>query len=500
MAAKQRPDSLPDDDLITEVMPPLLVMAGFSTAFAFGLLLLLPFHKDIWPYALIGAMVVSIWMSGRLFRRGRLRLSGMVISYALTLIPVLSTTSFGFTNNPLIYLAVTGVTAAGMLISPAAPFRVAWTALAALFFLLCFPFLIGQKPVDLTQILLIGLSMGVLLLSSAALAWTAGYAVRGTIKWALETADKAERREQLLRDTQSELEQALRDRDQLNDRLYKTTLALETARAESEAAFRSKASFMATMSHELRTPLNIIIGFSTAMIDHPEIYEGDPLSSAVVADLSEIRRSGQHLLNLINDILDLARVEAGRLELNKTTLHLVSMLDEMVHVAQGLISDRPVLLRREYHGPLPGVVADEGRIRQVLLNLVSNACKFTSVGEIAIGARADADIVTLWVRDTGIGIAEIDQTRIFNQFEQVENHDAKQHTGTGLGLSICRWLVELHGGTMWLQSELGKGSIFYFTLPRVQKALNGSLSPEEARSLVRNGHSIGRAPGVARGG
>jgi signal transduction histidine kinase len=160
-------------------------------------------------------------------------------------------------------------------------------------------------------------------------------------------------------------------------------------------------------------------------------------------------------------------------------LALVPLLDETMRTASGLLKDRPVLLRREYHGPLPSVLADEVRVRQVLLNLVSNACKFTSVGEIAIGVRVESYEVIIWVRDTGIGIADTDQMRIFNQFEQVESHDAKQHTGTGLGLSICRWLVELHGGRMWLESELGKGSIFSFTLPRVQPALNG-VAPRDA--------------------
>jgi signal transduction histidine kinase len=319
--------------------------------------------------------------------------------------------------------------------------------------------------------------MVVLLLSAAALTWAAGYAIHGTIDWALETSRKSERREHQLRAAQADLERTLRERDQLNDRLYKITLDLETARAEAEAAYRSKASFMATMSHELRTPLNIIIGFSSAMIDHPEMYDGVPISEAVSADIAEIRRSGQHLLSLINDILDLARIEAGRLELNKATVPLVPLLDEMMRTASGLLKDRPVLLRREYPRPLPNVLVDDMRVRQVLLNLVSNACKFTSVGEIAVGASVESHEVILWVRDTGIGIAESDQNRIFNQFEQVESHDAKQHTGTGLGLSICRWLVGLHGGRMWLESELGKGSIFSFTLPRAQPVLNAGAHP-----------------------
>ena len=118
--------------------------------------------------------------------------------------------------------------------------------------------------------------------------------------------------------------------------------------AAAETAYRSKSSFMATMSHELRTPLNIIIGFSSAMVEHPEIYDGGPLPEVIAADLAEIRRNGQHLLGLINDILDLARVEAGRLELNKVPMPLSPLLDEMLRTAQGLLNDRPVLLQRDY--------------------------------------------------------------------------------------------------------------------------------------------------------
>ncbi|GIV88660.1 MAG: hypothetical protein KatS3mg055_1178 [Chloroflexus sp.] len=313
----------------------------------------------------------------------------------------------------------------------------------------------------------------ILLLSAATLSWAAAYVVRGTINWAIDTAQKSERREQLLRETQATLERALLERDLLNEQLYRTTLELEEARAAAEAAYRSKSNFMATMSHELRTPLNIIIGFSTAMIEHPEMYGDVKIDEQVLQDIAEIRRSGQHLLGLINDILDLAKIEAGKLELNRTNLALPPLLDETIRTAQALIGDRPIQLRREYHDSLPTVLADEVRVRQVLLNLVSNACKFTHMGEIAVGARAETDQVVLWVRDTGIGIAPADQERIFQQFEQVENADTRHHAGTGLGLSICRWLVELHGGRMWLESEVGKGSIFFFSLPRTRSGPDG---------------------------
>lgn len=471
----QRTNTLPDESLATEVMPPLLMVIGALATFAFGLLLLAQWRASLSPYLLAGALVLSVWASSTLFSRGRLRQAGRVIAYALALLPVLSIIPFGLPGNTLIYLSVTGVIAAGILISPEEPLRVARNTLLLLLLLLLFPHLFGQAWAGFVLILASGLTMTVLLFSAAALTWAAGYSIYGTIDWALETSSKSERREQLLRATQADLERTLRERDQLNDRLYRLTLDLETARAEAEAAYRSKASFMATMSHELRTPLNIIIGFSTAIIDHPEMYDGEPISEAVAADIIEIKRSGQHLLGLINDILDLARIEARRLELNKAAMPLVPLLDETMRTAGGLLKDRPVLLRREYSGPLPSVLIDEVRIRQVLLNLVSNACKFTTVGEIAIGARVENYEVIVWVRDTGIGIADSDQTRIFTQFEQVESHDAKQHTGTGLGLSICRWLVELHGGRMWLESELGKGSVFSFTLPRVQPALNETI-------------------------
>ncbi len=469
----QRINTLPDENLAAEVLPPLLAVVSALAAMSIGILLIVQWHASASPYLLSLALIGCVCVSGFLLQRGRLRPAGIITSYTLALLPILSIIPFGVANNTLIFLSVTGVIAAGVLISPDAPLVVACYAIGELMILLIFPGLVGQAPADLSVILSVGMSMAVLLLGTAAITWAAGYAIHGTIRWALETSGKAARREHQLRATQTDLERILRERDQLNDRLYKTTLDLETAHAEAEAAYRSKASFMSTMSHELRTPLNIIIGFSSAMIDHPEMYEGEPISEFITADIAEIRRSGQHLLSLINDILDLARIEAGRLELNKVALPLVPLLDEIMRTAVGLLRDRPVILRREYPNSLPSVLADSVRVRQVLLNLVSNACKFTSLGEIAVGARVENHDVILWVRDTGIGIAGSDQIRVFNEFEQVESHDAKQHTGTGLGLSICRWLVELHGGRMWVESELGKGSVFSFTLPHVQSALSG---------------------------
>jgi signal transduction histidine kinase len=464
---KQR-DTLPDASLASQILPPLLFLVAVMTAMAFGFLLLVGWRENSWPYLLASALAAGVALSALLFRQRRIASAGLIISTSLTFLPILSILAFGASENRLIYLASIGVLSSGLLGSPRMPLRQARLAFLLLLILLLFPNLFGLSPYPLSMILWLAVLMAVVLFGTAALAWSSAHAVRGTIEWAELRSQEAERREQLLRATQTDLERTLQERDQLNQKLHGVNVELEGARAASEAAYRSKANFMATMSHELRTPLNIIIGFSSVMIDHPTMYGEERLPPAILADVEEIRRSGKHLLSLINDILDLARVEAGKLELNQVPLTLTPMLDEMMHTASGLLENRPVLLRREYHAPLPRVLADEVRVRQVLLNLVSNACKFTSAGEIAIGAKADPTELTVWVRDTGIGIAEADQARIFLHFEQVDSPHARPHDGTGLGLSICRWLVELHGGRMWLESEVGKGSIFYFALPRVQ--------------------------------
>ncbi|NJN15518.1 MAG: two-component sensor histidine kinase [Oscillochloris sp.] len=493
----QRTPSTPDETLAAEVLPPLLVLVSGITAAAFGLLLLAQWRASVWPYMLVFGFVGTIWYSSYLLRRKRIRPAGNVIAYSLGVLPILTITAFGLADNALIYTSVIGIICAGVLVSPRAPFNVARASLLTLALLMLFPNWYNQSYAGIDTILAIGLTMVVMHFGAAGLLWAVSHSIHGTITWALETALKSERREQLFREAQASLELAIRERDQLNDQLYRQSLELETARADAEAAYRSKSSFMATMSHELRTPLNIIIGFSTAMIEHPEMYEGQHLPEAACVDLNEIRRSGQHLLQLINDILDLARVEAGRLELNRTALPLVPLIDEIMRTTGGLLNERPVLLRREIRGPLPSVFADEIRVRQVLLNLISNACKFTSVGEVAIGANADQHDVTVWVRDTGIGIALVDQERVFRQFEQVENVDTRHHTGTGLGLAICRWMVELHGGRMWLESELGKGSIFYFTLPRVQSAATIAAATASGTSRDRM-TSIGESSNGAR--
>ncbi|MCG8351849.1 MAG: ATP-binding protein [Chloroflexales bacterium] len=457
----QQPDinQIPDESLAAEILTPLLIAMVLLAITAFGLLLIWQWQQDIWAYVLIGMFAVSAWAARRAQWQGRMRRAGAIVSCAFSLAPILSGWSLGLEGNPIIFLAPLGVILAALLVSGRAAFYVAWVAVLVLLVK------VFWGGIDLQAELPIFFTMAFLLLANALFSWLAAYTIQGTILWALETATKSERREKLLRATQTELERAIRERDRLNDALQAANQKLDAARASAEAAYHSKAGFMAAMSHELRTPLNLIIGFSTAMLKHPSMYEYIPLPAAYRDDLTEIRRSGQHLLGLINDILELAKVEAGHLELNRVALNLDPLFDEVLHTTSGLLKDRTVLLRRDIEGPLPIVLADEVRVRQILLNLLSNACKFTQEGEIALGAQEETNELILWVRDTGIGIAPSDQFRIFSEFEQVETQQSRQQSGTGLGLSICRWLVELHGGRLWLESELGKGSRFCFSLP-----------------------------------
>lgn len=227
-----------------------------------------------------------------------------------------------------------------------------------------------------------------------------------------------------------------------------------------------KSQFLANMSHELRTPLNSIIGFSRVILKGID----GPVSDLQQQDLTAIYNSGQHLLGLINDILDLARIEAGKMELNFEEVHLAEMVTSVLSTAKGLVKEKPIHLIPRIPADMPAVRGDTMRVRQVLLNLISNASKFTDEGSITVEAsvqkgptgRMEALINVI---DTGPGISLEDQEKLFKAFSQVDGSATRKSGGSGLGLSICANLVQLHGGRISVHSEVGKGSTFWFTLP-----------------------------------
>ncbi len=240
-----------------------------------------------------------------------------------------------------------------------------------------------------------------------------------------------------------------------------------TFREQQETAERLKeidklkTQFLANMSHELRTPLNSIIGFSRVILKGID----GPLTELQKADLTSIYNSGQHLLGLINNILDLSKIEAGKMELNFEETEVDPIIKTVMSTAIALVKDKSVTLHQQVPEHLPKIWADPTRIRQVILNLVSNACKFTDNGSVTTRVYADGDHVVFTVTDTGIGIPEEKLEHIFEEFTQVDASTTRKVGGTGLGLPISRHFVEMHHGEIWVQSHLGHGSTFGFNIP-----------------------------------
>ena len=254
------------------------------------------------------------------------------------------------------------------------------------------------------------------------------------------------------------------NRDELGDlgaRVNEMNDELQRLYRELEAASRHKSEFLANMSHELRTPLNAILGFSQVL----EKRLFGELNEKQGEYVEDIRSSGNHLLSLINDVLDLSKVEAGQIELEVAPFSLREAVERGIVMVRERASKNEVALAAEIAPEVQVVTADERRIRQVLFNLLSNAVKFTPAGgriEVS-AARVDGQIHVA-VADNGPGIAPEDRDRIFEEFQQTDA-GAQQHEGTGLGLALSKRLVELHGGRLWVESELGAGSRFVFTLP-----------------------------------
>jgi signal transduction histidine kinase len=244
------------------------------------------------------------------------------------------------------------------------------------------------------------------------------------------------------------------DLNAMNDELGRLYQALE-------AASHHKSEFLASMSHELRTPLNAIIGFSEVL----RMEMAGPLNETQRGYVSDVLEAGQHLLSLINDVLDLSKVEAGRMELALSDVSIEETLESGITMHRARADRNDIALRLEVAPDVGFVRADERKVRQVVFNLLSNAVRFTPAGgHVDVTARREHDLVEIAVADSGVGIAPGDQARIFEAFHQAAAGAAAPE-GTGLGLALSRRFVELHGGRLWVQSEPGAGSTFRFTLP-----------------------------------
>lgn len=289
-----------------------------------------------------------------------------------------------------------------------------------------------------------------------------------------ESAREAREATDFLAEALSPFEMAQRGFIEVNATLRRVNETLERRNSELDAANQElatlsqmKSRFLASMSHELRTPLNAIIGFSE-MLQREAV---GPLQPKQHRYVDHVLNSGRHLLALINDMLDISKIEAGKMQLECRSFDVIELLNESVAVIRSLADQKRIAVEVEVIGGHPRVFADAIRLKQIMFNLLSNAIKFTrEEGRVRVSTEISDGVARIAVEDTGIGIAPEHQVRLFEEFHQIASADNREFQGTGLGLALTRRLVELHGGTIALRSEVGKGSTFTFTIPLASEA------------------------------
>ncbi|NLG51912.1 MAG: response regulator [Chloroflexi bacterium] len=388
-----------------------------------------------------------------------------------------------FQKPDLVYLFVIPVAITGVLLGPIATTLVAGVGVA----------LTTMVDVLLQADVLRFVLPHTILLLTALVSMIAETNLYTALRWSWESYNRSLDNELKARLQRAELRQALKALDEGTYRLERMNHMLALAKEQADEARRLKQSFAQTISHELRTPLNLIVGFTELMTQSPEYY-GQPLPGTYARDLSIVHRNARHLQDLVNDVLDLSRIEAAQMSLVLSDVDPATLVQEAVRTARSLVESKGLQLLVEIEKGLPTLHCDPTRIRQVLFNLMNNAVRFTESGSVTVGVKSDGANVHFWVQDTGVGISRDDLPKLFEEFQQLDSGTNRSHGGAGLGLAISRGFVLLHGGSIWAESELGHGSTFRFSLPVSESGvIEGSMAFSQiggSRPSPRGGEHI----------
>lgn len=314
-----------------------------------------------------------------------------------------------------------------------------------------------------------------------------------SIRWAWTSYHKSISSLSQAQEFQAKLQQTLQDMSFVTSQLKRQKEIADRLRALADDERRAKQEFVATVSHELRTPLNMVIGFSSNILAAPEMYAQE-FPAKLLADLQVILRNSQHLSDLIDDVLDLSQIDANRMVLNKQQASLVEIIESAVLAVRPLFESKRLALTVDYSDQSLQLWCDPTRIREVMLNLFSNAGRFTEQGGVQVKVMVEREDVVVSVSDTGPGISKENQQKLFEPFQQADGSIRRKYGGSGLGLSISKGLVELHNGKMWVESRLGQGTTFYFRLPlsepvpltsSTKRWFNPYLSYEDVRHVTK---------------
>lgn len=372
-------------------------------------------------------------------------------------------------DSTIAALFILVVVMAGALIGPLAAF--VWAGLVIMVQM-------GVVFIGLGGEAISGLSGFVIQIALTALvSWLAGFGISEALAAAETSAHQAQQHAQEARRHRAELKRALKSLDLVNYQLERANHELFQSREVIDAALQFKRKFAAQISHELLTSLNLIFGFSETIAFAQHTY-GAPLPKAYLRDVTEIHRNSRHLLALIDDILDLSKLEAGQLGLHCEPVDPGIILHEAIDIVRPLLKTKGLSLRQEITPTLPQLMLDSARIRQVLLNLLSNAARVTTSGGIVVQAAVKNQAVIIEVQDTGPGIPKSDLQRIFEEFQQSDGVAG----AAGLGLAVSKQLVNLHGGRMWVESEVGVGSTFYLSFPVLAGLVASPVRPKPIKA------------------